>query len=111
MVFLMTAFTKRYQVVWGVTSCLAALNVMYVEYFVLAFTFAVLADMTITEQHILARVPEVKLIATLILNSLNVGVLDLLDIESRYFHDDFCDGQYLMYLIDELQMRVYLLPD
>ena len=90
----MTGLAERDQVVWRITTRLAALKMMHVEDRIIGSTSTMLADMTVSEKDVLAHVPESKLVALLITRPFNFGILDFLNVEGRGFNHDFCDRKH-----------------
>ena len=84
----MACFAERDQIVGSVAPRASALDVMYVENFVLGLTVAVLALVSVPEEDVFADVPEAELFALLVLDTLNVGILQTLHVKGRRFHDD-----------------------
>lgn len=90
-------FTERDQVIRCIPTCLAAFDMVHIENFVLRPPLAALADMPVAEEYIFTYIPEPELFPLLVLCALYFRILDLLDIERRYLHNDFRYWQYLMY--------------
>jgi len=88
---------QRDQVVRRVAARFAALYVVHVQYFVSAAVFAP-AFVPVAEQHVLARVPEVKLFALLVLLALYFRVLNFLYIERRDLDYDLAYWQDFVYI-------------
>ena len=91
---LVTGLAERDQVVWRVTARLAALKMMHVEDRILGSASTVLADMTVSENNVLAHVPESKLVTLLVVRASDFRILDLLNVEGCRFNHDFGDRKH-----------------
>lgn len=96
---LVAGFAQSNEVVWSVTAGLTALDMVHVENLVVGFALTALAFMSIAEEYILPDIPEVHLVAVLIVRARNIRVLNLLNVKCCRLHRDVRNRNQLEDLI------------
>src|SRR5579885_656615 len=108
---IVTRLTKRNEVIRAIAACLATLDVVDIQNFVLGFASTPLTSMPIPKQHIFTHIPESELGSLLVLSALYLRMLDLLDVKLGDFDGGLPDGQDLLHEPDRFQMDIHRVLD
>lgn len=103
MVFLMACLAEGDQIFWAVPACLSGFQMVDVQDGIFRLSMAVLALVSVPEEHVLPDIPESQLRTFLIFLSGDIGVPELLRVERSCLHDDLCHRKnpaYCIYAVD-----------